>query len=241
MLFSILLNQINLLLGQPWENSSVDLDLWGQLGWHFCVLRVPNLAGQGLHLSVFYLLSFCMKKHLKFTLILTGILLTRAYDAYCTALFTPDLKREGNLLASVFHLHWSGLLLSMGCVLLYVIYALYINTYKQINLFPAQRQLSFGQFVAQALYGPGASWKAFLYKFPADTQKLHYVFGYILSRGLLWAGVVTTIMWVLINHTATYYTHFHSYSGTMSLILGGVAVVAYYYFNQLYTAYKSLE
>jgi hypothetical protein len=194
-----------------------------------------------LHLSIFHLLFSRMKKHLKFTLILTGILLTRAYDAYCTALFTPDLKREGNFLASVFHLHWSGLLLSIGCVLLYVVYALYINTYKQVNLFPAQPNLSFGQFVVHSLYGPGESWTAFLYKFPADKQKLHYVFGYILSRGLLWVGVVTTMMWLLINHTATYYTHFHSYIGTMSLVLGGVAVVAYYYFSQLYTAYRSLN
>jgi hypothetical protein len=182
-----------------------------------------------------------MKKHLKFALILTGILLTRAYDAYCTALFTPDLKREGNFLASVFHLQWSRLLFIIGCLLLYVVYALYINTYKQVNLFPAQRNLSLGQFVVQALYGPGEKWTAFLYKFPVEKQKMHYVFGYILSRGLLWVGVVTTMMWILINHTATYYTRFHTYTGTMGLVLGGVAVVAYYYFKQLYNAYKLLE
>ena len=179
-----------------------------------------------------------MKKHLKFTLILTGILLTRAYDAYCTALFTPDLKREANPLVSVFHLQWSGFLLVIGCLLLYVVYALYINTYKQVNLFPAQKHLSFGQFVIQSLYGPEGSWTAFLYKFPADKKKLHYVFGYILSYGLLWAGIVTTTMWLLINHTATYYTHFHSYTGTISFILGGIVVVIYYYFNKLYNLYK---
>lgn len=182
-----------------------------------------------------------MKKHLKFTLILTGILLTRAYDAYCTALFTPDLKREANPLASVFHVQWGGLLLIVGCMLLYVVYALYINMYKQVNLFPAQKHLSFGQFVVHSLYGPGERWTAFLYKLPADKQKMHYVFGYILSYGLLWAGLVTTVMWLLINHTATYYTQYHSYKGTVSLVLGGVAVVIYYYFNELYNAYKGLN
>ena len=189
----------------------------------------------------FHLPSLCMKKHLKFTLILTGILLTRTYDAYCTALFTPDLKREGNFLVSVFHFQWSGLLLTIGCGLLYVVYALYINTYKQVNLFPAQKHLSFGQFVVQSLYGPGESWTALFYKFPADKQKLHYVFGYILSRGLLWVGVMTTVMWVLINHITMYYTRFHTYTGTLGLALGGVAVVAYHYFNRQYAAYKLLE
>ena len=182
-----------------------------------------------------------MKKHLKFVLILTGILLTRAYDAYCTALFTPDLKQEANPLASVFHIQWSWLLLIIGCVLLYVGYALYINMYKQVNLFPTQKHLPFGQFVVQTLYGPGARWTAFLYKLPADKQKMHSVFGHILSYGLLWAGLVTTVMWLLINHTATYYTQYHSYKGTVILVLTGVAGVAYYYFSQLYIAYKTAE
>ena len=182
-----------------------------------------------------------MKKHLKFTLNLTGILLTRTYDVYCTSLFTPDLKREGNPLVSAFHFQWSGLLLIIGCMLLYVVYALYINTYRKVNLFPAQKHLSFGQFMVASLYGPGESWTAFLYKFPADRRKLHYVLGYILSRGLLWAGVVTTIMWLFINHTVTYYLHFHSYIGVASLILGGAIVIAYCYFNRLYNAYRLME
>ena len=71
-----------------------------------------------------------MSKTVKFTLVSLFILLTRSYDAYATYQFTPDLSKEANPLSSVLGLDWLPLLLIIGSLTIYCLYACYVSTFK---------------------------------------------------------------------------------------------------------------
>ena len=47
-------------------------------------------------------------KTLKFLVVLSWILFSKSYDAYCTYLHTPDLSKEENPLVSILGLIGSG-------------------------------------------------------------------------------------------------------------------------------------
>lgn len=65
-----------------------------------------------------------MTKKVKFTITTAWILLSRSYDAYCTNMLTPDLSKEANPLVTVFGVSsWTTLLIILGVLTIYVIYA----------------------------------------------------------------------------------------------------------------------
>ncbi len=178
-----------------------------------------------------------MKKIIKFTSITIWIIISRAYDVYATWQFTPDLSKEANPLVSIFGLNWGPLLFIIIGLLLYTFYALYINTFKIFDLLPAEKGLKFSEFMTYVYLGKKDSWLSILYKFPKDKRRLNYLMGYWLSRALVFAGIVSTIMWMLINYTDFYYPKFHKTAVLYSILVIGALIIWIDFYKKLYKKY----
>lgn len=178
-----------------------------------------------------------MNRVTKFALTTSWILLSRAYDAYCTYQLTPDLSKEANPLVSVVGISsWTTLLLILGLITIYAVYAYYISVFRPINLLPSENGYSFGQFVAYVYLGHKDNWTSVLYKLPKDLNRLNQYMGHLLTKCLVFAGIVSTIMWLLINHTE-YYKTIHSPTLVYSILISGCIIIAYRWNRTLYTEY----
>ena len=178
-----------------------------------------------------------MNRKLKFTLTTTWILFSRSYDAYCTNLLTPDLSKEANPLVTVVGVSsWTTLLIILSVLTIYAIYAYYISVFRPMNLLPQDKGYSFGNFVAYLYLGMKDSWTATLYKFPKDTKRLNNYMGHLLTKCLVYAGVVSTIMWLLINNS-DYYKAIHSAPLIYSILIGGSVIIAYTWNKTLFRQY----
>ena len=111
-----------------------------------------------------------MKKKLKFSVVATWILLTRSYDSYCTYSLTPDLSNEANPLVSIGGItSWTTLLVILGALTVYSIYAYSISTFKPTELLPERQGMPFQNFVGYLYLGKEASWMVTLYKLPVQS------------------------------------------------------------------------
>jgi len=174
---------------------------------------------------------------IKFVSITVWIIISRAYDVYATSQFTPDLSKEANPLVSIFGLNWGPLLFIIIGVLLYTFYALYINTFKKYDLLPSEKGLKFSEFMTYVYLGKKDSWISVFYKFPKDIKRLNYLMGYWLSRTLVFAGIVSTIMWLLINYTDFYYPKFHKTAVLYSILVIGALVIWINFYKKFYKKY----
>ncbi|MFM8490461.1 MAG: hypothetical protein ACKN9X_00775 [Candidatus Methylopumilus sp.] len=178
-----------------------------------------------------------MNKKLKFALTTIWILFSRSYDAYCTNLLTPDLSKEANPLVTVVGISsWTILLIILGLLTIYVIYAYYISVFRPMNLLPTEKGYTFSNFVAYVYLGYKDNWASTLYKFPKDLKRANNYFGHLLSKGLVYAGVITTIMWLLINNSV-YYKTIHNAPFIYSILIFGCIVIAYIWNKSLYRQY----
>jgi len=178
-----------------------------------------------------------MNKKAKFGITTAWILLSRSYDAYCTNLLTPDLSKEANPLVSVVGVSsWTTLLMILGVLTVYVIYAYFISVFRPMNLLPNDKGYSFGNFVAYLYLGYKDSWTATFYKLPKDLNRLNHYMGHVLTRCLVYAGIVSTIMWWLINNSE-YYRSIHSAAFIYAILMLGSVVIAYTWNKALYKQY----
>ena len=179
-----------------------------------------------------------MNKRLKFALTTIWILFSRSYDAYCTNLLSPDLSKEANPLVTIVGISsWSTLLIILSVLTIYVIYANYISVFRPMNLLPNEKGYSFNNFVAFVYLGNKDSWTSILYKFPKDLKRANNYFGHLLTKGLVYAGFVSTVMWLLINNT-DYYKTIHSAFLVYSILIAGCFVIGYRWNKNLYKQYQ---
>lgn len=166
----------------------------------------------------------------------TWILLSRSYDAYCTYQLTPDLSHEANPLVSVLGMSWSPLLITIGLLSIYVIYAYYISVFKPKDFLPKEKGYTFSEFIAFAYLGRKDSWTAIFYKFPKDINRFNHWIGHNMAQGLAFAGLVSTIMWLLINNTE-FYKHIHSVLLIYSILIIGCMLIVYNWNKTMYKKY----
>ena len=178
-----------------------------------------------------------MKKTIRFTLLSLWILLSRSYDAYATYQFTPDLESEANPLVSVLGMDWTPLLAIVGALTIYVVYAFYKRTFKTENLFPQERGLSFSQFIGYMYSGQKKSAWVLLYGLPKSFTRFNQFMGIHLTHGLIFAGVVSTLMWLGINYTE-FYKDLHSVSAIYAILIAGTVLISYIWFRKAYTTYN---
>ena len=178
-----------------------------------------------------------MNKKLKFSITTAWILFSRSYDAYCTNLLTPDLSKEANPLVTVVGISsWTTLLIILGILTIYVIYAYFISVFRPMNLLPKEKGYTFSNFVAYVYLGHKDSWTSMLFKFPTNLKRANNYFGNLLTKWLVWAGITSTIMWLLINYTDFYKT-IHSAPLIYSILILGCIVIAYIWNKNLYRQY----
>lgn len=177
-----------------------------------------------------------MTKKTKFTITTAWILLTRSYDAYSTNLLTKDLSKESNPLVSVFGMTWTPLLITLGLLTIYLIYVYYISLFKPKNLLPTEKGYSFSEFVAFTYLGHKDNWTAIFYKLPKDLNRFNHWMGHNLTQGLVFAGLVSTIMWLLINNS-DYYKTIHSATLIYSILIIGCLAIIYNWNKTMYRKY----
>lgn len=178
-----------------------------------------------------------MSKATKFSITTVWILFSRSYDAYCTSQHTPDLTNEANPLVSVFGMGWTPLLLIIGALTLYVIYSYYLATFKPMNLLPSEGGYSFIGLMTFVYLGRKEPWTAMLYKLPNSLSRFNQYIGHVLTRCLVFAGIVSTAMWLLINHTE-FYKQIHSAPMIYTILIGGAILITLQWNWEMYKGYK---
>jgi len=178
-----------------------------------------------------------MSKNFKFTITIIWLLFSRSYDAYCTYLLTPDLSKEANPLVTILGVSsWATLLIILSVLTIYVIYAYFICVFRPMNLLPHEKGYTFSNFVAYLYLGVKDHWTATLYKLPKDINRLNNYMGHILTKCLVFAGVVSTVMWVLINNSA-YYKTIHSAPLIYAILIIGCISITYNWNKSMYRQY----
>ncbi len=179
-----------------------------------------------------------MTRRLKFLTIAGWIIFSRAYDAYSTYQYTPDLSHEANPLVSIFGLSWTPLLIIIGLLTLYAIYAFYISQKENFNFLPAERGFSFMELAAFTYFGKKEHWTAMFYKLPRDIHRFNHYIGHLLTRGLVFAGIVSTIMWLLINYTDFYMQQYHRAEIIYGILVVGCLFIGWRWQMALYRKYQ---
>lgn len=177
-----------------------------------------------------------MNKKVKFTMTTAWILLSRSYDAYCTHQLTPDLSKEANPLVSILGLTWTPLLIILGLLTIYAIYAYYISVFKPKNLFPTEKGYTFSQFAAFIYLGYMQKWTAVFYRVPNNFNRFNHYMGHTLTQCLVYAGFVSTLMWLLINNS-DYYKTIHRATAIYIILIAGCVALIYNWNRVMYNRY----
>lgn len=168
------------------------------------------------------------------------IIATRLFDLISTRNFTPDFSKESNPLTTVLGLRFNGMTIAMIVVLIYTIYALFISIYSKLDIVPKEKGLSFKEFTTSLYLGYKDNWIAIFYKFPKEQERYNIIWGSILSWTFVWAGFLTTTMWLLINSSESFYKNYYNSTMMYCLIFGGLIILTLNFFRKQYISYKRL-
>lgn len=177
-----------------------------------------------------------MNKTVKFAITTSWILLSRSYDAYCTYRLTPDLSKEANPLVSFLGMGWTPLLLVISVLTLYTLYAYYQASFKPISLLPTEKGYSFSNIIAYTYLGDKDEWTSIFYKLPKDLGRFNQYMGNLFTLCLVFAGIVSTAMWLLINYT-TYYKQIHDHRVVYAVLISGCLLITYQWNRSQYNQY----
>lgn len=178
-----------------------------------------------------------MSKKLKFIVVSVWIILSRSYDVYATYQYTPDLSKEANPLTSVLGLGWLPLIIIVCVLTTYIIYAYYISLFEKYKLYPAKKHYSFSRFIGYMQTGKNIKWTGLFYTSPSDIKRVHHNFGPILAMCLSYAGIISTIMWLMINYTSFYKTY-HNTGFIYGLIGMGCIALSIKWYWRHYLMYR---
>jgi hypothetical protein len=134
---------------------------------------------------------------------------------------TPNLDKEANPLVSIVGISsWTLLLGILGALTLYICFAFYRSTFHPLNLEPKEKGLTFASYAAYLYLGEYTHWSAMLYRFPKEIKRLHQYFGSFLTPCLVYAGIISTVMWLLI-HFSEVYCALHTAGRVYFLLIAG--------------------
>ena len=140
------------------------------------------------------------------------------------------------LVGAAFGFGWTPLLVVVAVGSLYVIYTYYLTTFHPFNLEPKEKGYTLSHFIGYIYTGKKQSWISLFYKFPKDLKRLNYYSGQLFSRCLVFAGVVSTIMWLLINNTE-FYKNIHSVTMIYLILIIGSVIICHRWFKRKYSVY----
>jgi hypothetical protein len=108
----------------------------------------------------------------------------------------------------------------LGALTLYICFAFYRSTFHPLNLEPKEKGLTFASYAAYLYLGEYTHWSAMLYRFPKEIKRLHQYFGSFLTPCLVYAGIISTVMWLLI-HFSEEYRALHTAGRVYFLLIAG--------------------
>jgi len=176
-------------------------------------------------------------KSIKFILIVGFILITRLYDYTSTYIFTHDLAKETNFLVTLANFEWSGMIIMLMLIIGCSIYGLAVSSFSSYNIYPDTPGLHYKEFITFIYLGYKGKWTELFYKTPDSFTRFIIIFGPIPAYSLVWAGMITTTMWLLINESAWYLINYHNPLIIYLFIIAGVLLVAQLRLYYLYKIY----
>lgn len=179
-----------------------------------------------------------MARIIRFSTVTLFIILTRSYDAYSTFLYTPDLSQEANPLVSILGFQWTPLLLVLAILTCYVVYAHFMATFRPMKLSPEEKGFGFGEFIGYVYTGKRQSWTSVFYKLPNSFARFNQFMGILLTRSLVFAGIVSTVMWLLLSYT-DFYPEIHTAKAIYAILVTGSAAVILHWSWKMYGIYQS--
>ena len=78
------------------------------------------------------------------------------------------------------------------------------------------------------------------YRFPKSMRRFNQYMGEYMMPCLVFAGVVSTVMWLLINHTTWYMPEYHSVELIYAVLVGGCSMIIYLIARRTYRRYQSI-
>jgi hypothetical protein len=166
-----------------------------------------------------------MKKFIKLSALLV---LTRAADLYTTYLSTPDLKYEFNPLVSKLGLGWTGLILAQIAFLVFIIYALWVYCFKNVETLSIKEGLSLKEFVSLFYFGNTTSFSKIFYKLPTNKDSLLYSVGYVATYSLIIISIIVSSSTYLLVKNDNYKNFYNNNKLWNYLYLLGVCLIIYY-------------
>jgi hypothetical protein len=100
------------------------------------------------------------------------LILTRLADAQTTYLYTPDLKKEANPLVSLFGSGWTGSIIMQITGLTFVIYALWIYSFKKVQVPDFNKNITLKQFISLFHFNDAGSFLKLFYRLPTNKNSL---------------------------------------------------------------------
>jgi len=180
-----------------------------------------------------------MNSALRFTLTTFWVIFSRAFDAYCTMQYTPDLSLEANPLVSFLGFGWTPLLLVIGALTLYIIYTYYLRTFKPMELAPNESGYTINEFAGYLYSGKKEHWLNMFYRLPGSWKRFNHYMGMYMIPGLVYAGIVSTLMWLLINHTNWYLKDYHSAKAIYGALVVGLTAIIIAVTRKEYQVYST--
>ncbi len=181
-----------------------------------------------------------MKKSLKFLAGTCWILFSRSYDAYCTYQLTPNLSKEANPLVSVLGIDsWPILLGIIGSLTLLLVGTYAYSVFKPFALYPSEKHYSFKEFIAFIYLGRKSSLMTAFFQFPSNKKRLIVYCGKLVAPCLMIAGIISTVMWLLIKHTE-YYKFYHNHYLIYFILVSSCLAWTYRWHKTQYALYRKL-
>lgn len=150
------------------------------------------------------------------------------------------MSKESNPLVTVLGMTWTPLLLTISILTIYALYAYYLAIFKHKNLLPKEKGFEFSNIIACAYLGQKDEWTSVFYKVPKELSRFNEYMEQNLTKYLLFAGFVSTTMWLLINNT-DFYTTIHSVILIYSILIIGCGIIIYKWSKQQYKLYLTAQ
>ena len=147
----------------------------------------------------------------RFILLATLLILTRYADARTTYLHTRDLKNEANPLTSFLGLGWTGLIIVQVVGLIFLIYSLWIYSFKNVDIPTFDKKISTTKFISLFHFGDTKSFDKLFYKLPTNKNSLLYAIGFIMTFSLITISIListSTTFLILSEKYRNFYSEF---------------------------------
>ena len=147
----------------------------------------------------------------RFIFLASLLILTRIADAQTTYLHTSDLKNEANPLVSFLGLGWTGLIIIQIIGLIFLIYSLWVYSFRQVEIPSFDRNISTTKFISLFHFRETKSFDKLFYKLPTNRNSLLSAIGFIMTYSLITISILvstsTTIL-ILSEKYRIFYSEF---------------------------------